>query len=358
MWRPAEVVPQHKRRAVAIWSILIGGIILYSSYLLYNSLRKRKNPSTAFEVSNVVFRYPDVLACLYVDYGCDEFELEEDCVRSSNATEGGDSYAVFYPGGEYEQVIRGRPLITPSNGWCVEFETSIISTFLGQERDASEYLDYLLLDMHWYPGGLTNDSKTCVDEGWDSHREWMYVFLNDTETGLVSTGIQVPYGCVTSTSSGRPFTYVGIGVTREDRLGDDMVTRYKALSSATANFKDRVNSSIEKPYAHLALQIQQEPNSYETITEIDPFDLAEMFGNVGGFWDLLMILWPIFFVAASHQHPHLKPRNFKKSVARGLGGIGIGDRTSSSKQCFGGKVAEHKLPERPHWEHSSGEQEA
>ena len=39
-------------------------------------------------------------------------------------------------------------------------------------------------------------------------REWMYIFLNDPETGLVSTGIQVPYGCITTTSSVRPFTYV------------------------------------------------------------------------------------------------------------------------------------------------------
>lgn len=46
----------------------------------------------------------------------------------------------------------------------------------------------------------------------------------------------------------------------------------------------QINPGIEKPYAHLAIQIQQEPNSFETITEIDPFDLAEMFGNVGGFW--------------------------------------------------------------------------
>ena len=49
----------------------------------------------------------------------------------------------------------------------------------------------------------------------------------------------------------------------------------------------QVNASIEKPYAHLALQIQQEPNSFETITEIDPLDIAEMFGNVGGFWGQL-----------------------------------------------------------------------
>ena len=44
------------------------------------------------------------------------------------------------------------------------------------------------------------------------------------------------------------------------------------------------NPDVEKPYAYLALQIQQEPNSYETIIENDPLDLAELFGNVGGFW--------------------------------------------------------------------------
>lgn len=37
--------------------------------------------------------------------------------------------------------------IIPQNGWCVEFQTSTITPFLGQERDASLYLDYLLLDV-------------------------------------------------------------------------------------------------------------------------------------------------------------------------------------------------------------------
>eukprot|EP00903_Cladosiphon_okamuranus_P009902 g9404.t1 len=350
MWRPAEVVPQHKKRAVVLWTILIGGIILYSSYLLYNALRKRKHPSTAFEVSNVVFAYPDVWVCLYDYYGCDEWELEEECVKSTNMTVAGDTSAVFFPGGEYEQTIYGRPKLTPSNGWCVEFEASKITTFLGQERDPANYLDYFLLDMYWYPGGLTNDSKTCVEEGWESHREWLYIFLNDPETGIVSTGIQTPYGCVTNTSASRPFTYMGLGVTREKGLGDDMVSTFKALSISTANFKDKVNGGIEKPYAHLAMEIQQEPNSFETITEVEPFDLAEMFGNVGGFWDLLMLLWPIFFVAASNQVPHLKPRNFKKTVAKGIGGIRtIGDRKGSTKEMYGAKVNDSTMPETSHW---------
>lgn len=33
--------------------------------------------------------------------------------------------------------------------------------------------------------------------------------------------------------------------------------------------------------------------------------------------DLLFILWPVFFIAASRQDPHLKVRNFRKSIARG-----------------------------------------
>ena len=66
-----------------------------------------------------------------------------------------------------------------------------------------------------------------------------------------------------------------------------------------------------------------------------------------------MILWPIFFVAASHQDPHLKPRNFKKTVAKGIGGIRIGDRS-------GGKSIGAKMPAgstatetRPHWDRHS-----
>lgn len=35
----------------------------------------------------------------------------------------------------------------------------------------------------------------------------------------------------------------GIGVTREDRLGDDMIATYKALSASTANFKDKVRTA-------------------------------------------------------------------------------------------------------------------
>lgn len=34
------------------------------------------------------------------------------------------------------------------------------------------------------------------------------------------------------------------------------------------------------------MEIQQEPSSFEIITEIDPLDVAELLGNIGGFWGM------------------------------------------------------------------------
>ena len=64
------------------------------------------------------------------------------------------------------------------------------------------------------------------------------------------------------------------------------------------------------------MQLQQESDSLAVITEIDPFDFAEILGEIGGFWDLILIAWPIFFVALSNEAPNLKARNFRKSAVR------------------------------------------
>ena len=66
----------------------------------------------------------------------------------------------------------------------------------------------------------------------------------------------------------------------------------------------------------MKMQLQQESDSLVEITEIDPLDVAEILGQVGGFWDLILILWPLLFVAASEEIPNLKPRNFLKYAVR------------------------------------------
>ncbi|CAM9518546.1 unnamed protein product [Laminaria digitata] len=109
------------------------------------------------------------------------------------------------------------------------------------------------------------------------------------------------------------------------------------------------------------MEIQQEPDSLQIITEIDPLDIAEMLGNVGGFWDLILILWPICFVAATRESPRLKPRNLKKSVTRAAERAkGLKSTVSIARQLrrsmptdglSGRRVQRTDQPvERPYWE--------
>lgn len=46
----------------------------------------------------------------------------------------------------------------------------------------------------------------------------------------------------------------------------------------------QVNGNITSPYAYLEVQMQQEPDSWEVLTEIDPLNVGEILGSIGGFW--------------------------------------------------------------------------
>ena len=46
----------------------------------------------------------------------------------------------------------------------------------------------------------------------------------------------------------------------------------------------QVNGNVTNPYAYLEVQMQQEPDSWEIVTEIDPLNVEEILGSIGGFW--------------------------------------------------------------------------
>ncbi|CBN78263.1 hypothetical protein Esi_0005_0128 [Ectocarpus siliculosus] len=337
--KPGEVLESHRRRAVVVWTGSVVAIFAYSGWLCYKAAEKAKAPDTSFVLTNVVYKYPDLWICPYVNYGCDAWELEEECVDSAWMTEGGEPDAVFYPREKLDQLhqvtteerkIAAIPDLTnfdsegnfveDGRGHCVIFETSAATDFVGQERDSHEYLDYIHLDMYWYPGGKFGNSTTCVAEGveWADHREWVYGFLSDPEDSTaISTGFPLSYSCITNTSNTHIFNTLGIGLTNQNKFMEDDISSYKALFTNFGVHKNTVNPNVTMPYAHLSLEMKQQADSWEIITESNPYEFAEMFGNIGGFWDLLLILWPLCFVTATQQDPHLKPRTFKKSVIRG-----------------------------------------
>ncbi|CBN78282.1 hypothetical protein Esi_0005_0160 [Ectocarpus siliculosus] len=338
--KPSEVLEPHRRRAVVVWTVSVVAIFAYSGWLCYKAAEKAKAPDTSFVLTNEVYKFPDLWICLFVNYGCDEWELEEGCVDSAWMTEGGVPDAVFYPRVKLDQLqettteelqIEAIPentdydsegnYVEDGRGQCVIFKTSAATTFVGQERDPHEYLDYVHLDqMYWYPGGKFGNSTTCVVDGveWADHREWVYGFLSDPEDpAAISTGFPLSYSCITNTSNTHIFNTLGIGLTNQNKFMEDDISSYKALFTNFGVHKNTVNPNVTMPYAHLSLEMKQQADSWEIITESNPYEFAEMFGNIGGFWDLLLILWPLCFVATTQQDPHLKPRTFKKSVIRG-----------------------------------------
>lgn len=77
--------------------------------------------------------------------------------------------------------------------------------------------------------------------------------------------------------------------------------------------------------------------------------------------DLILILWPIFFVAATHQGPSQKPRDFKKYAAGVTGFVGVTasvegplKNTSMSGAQSGRPKGPTELQvEQAHWETTS-----
>lgn len=61
---------------------------------------------------NNVYKYPDIYVCLYNFFGCDDQQLEEDCMRSAQGTEGGISTAVFNQDMDNEQELRVDAFLT------------------------------------------------------------------------------------------------------------------------------------------------------------------------------------------------------------------------------------------------------
>lgn len=56
-------------------------------------------------IQNDVYRFPDLSLCQHDNYGCDDVDMKEECVASTNMTDGGVVAAVYHPDQDDEQHI-------------------------------------------------------------------------------------------------------------------------------------------------------------------------------------------------------------------------------------------------------------
>ncbi|CAN0341888.1 unnamed protein product [Pylaiella littoralis] len=380
MWKARVVHERHRRRHILLWTILITGILAYIGWALSRRHHQYLNPSTSFSLSNEVYRYPDLGVCLYEENGCDSLDdhIAAGCVNSSNSTEFGPSTAeyrgqelsptdgVWIPDTTEDETKRQSidvdPRFTgPEKKYCVLFNMSAIEHTLGEERALLNYLDYTNLRMAWYPSGSKeNDSNTCTTDSASRaphrkcgnfrncrHRivlqplilfykfailfrgDQLRVFKRSCEhenlTDTIASGFQVAYSCRENTSDTHMFTDIVLALTETKKLGGTTTRSYRANTIYSYPYvSDQVGENIPnitRPYAFIDLRIKQGPNSLETITEDAPVPIGELLGDIGGFWDILLLLWPLFFVVVSQQEPTLKPRDFRKALQKGTGRV-------------------------------------
>ncbi|CAM9379792.1 unnamed protein product [Ectocarpus sp. 6 AP-2014] len=113
-----------------------------------------------------------------------------------------------------------------------------------------------------------------------------------------------------------------IGKTTKKKLNGDVTTTFPplVLSSSDYTAENTLTTSeddiLQDPsFGRLYLDIQQGSYSRTAIAEVDPLDIGTFLGNIGGFWELLLILWGLFFITTREERgPKMKARDFAKTA--------------------------------------------
>ncbi|CAM9365740.1 unnamed protein product, partial [Ectocarpus fasciculatus] len=102
-------------------------------------------------------------------------------------------------------------------------------------------------------------------------------------------------------------------------LSGDVTTTFPALvlSSSDYTTENPLTTTADDDffddiaYGRLYLDMKQGSYSRTAIEEVDPLDIGTFLGNIGGFWELLLILWGLFFIATREERePKMKARDF------------------------------------------------
>eukprot|EP00752_Nemacystus_decipiens_P010763 g9579.t1 len=180
--------------------------------------------------------------------------------------------------------------------------------------------------------------------------ERIHIYLTDSEpTEETLSFLPVPYSRVVPNDEATlPLTLADltIGKTTKENLDGEVATTYPPLILSSTVFTANNTLTPEPGYDYaigqMNIYITQGYFSLTTVKELSPLDLGDFFGNIGGFWELLIVLWGLFFIASrADDTPQLKAREFiqpVKSIIR--------RRSLSVDSGISGSTAE----ERPHWE--------
>ncbi|CAM9884006.1 unnamed protein product [Scytosiphon promiscuus] len=337
MWKPDVVVPEHRYRARIVWAGLLLSITAYTIWQVWKIFDGLHNPSTRLEVTDEMYTYPYVLVCFFDGKGCGYSDGSTDeCVA--------DGY-------EYAEVYINSD--DPEDGIVTESGyTNCVGLDLTKHDVAASGITrneaYAQISMSW----LTTDDASAETDYYNT----VAIFVADKEpTEETLSFLDVPYTRYLPDDAQLDYTVADlhIGMTTKKDLSGDVKTSYPALTVSTATYTtdnmidaDSVSSGFDVAIGVLNLIIRQGPFSRTNIEEIDPLDIGTFLGNIGGFWELLLVFWGLIFIATREsREPKLKARDFAKSIQVGKEII-----TKRRSLSVDSSAPASRVEERPHWE--------
>ncbi|CAM9780332.1 unnamed protein product, partial [Ectocarpus sp. 6 AP-2014] len=329
--KPSSVVPEHRKQAICVWSSILLAVLLckwdarvHTIWQVIVLIDQQEHPSTAFNVSNDRFAFPYVSVCLEDGFGCYHPDgSTDDCVQS----------AIQYSDAEYEgETIEAEADQQYPN--CVGFDLSQFEVPEGEREGPQRSV---LLVMYW----TASEDPTAETE----YSESVEVVLGGPDDNEEITTVPYSRNLESSTEEIYAISAMTIGKTHRTFLDKDPVTSYPALTVSTTTYvvpersfesddddgeTDDSSGSSDHAMGLLYLQISQGSYSLTEVEDIEPQLLGTFLGNVGGFWELLLLAWGLCFISTLQARggaPTMQGRKFTGCC----GGTGTPQPSTSSK---------------------------
>eukprot|EP00904_Undaria_pinnatifida_P004017 jgi/Undpi1/13616/HiC_scaffold_9.g03270.m1 len=216
---------------------------------------------------------------------------------------------------------------------------------------------------HGYGCGKDRNESECFQHAFSTVKD--PCFNEDTDANTPSQ-VSVKLVCffaeiVAFKTSSRPYILKGgvsrhldtIGKSIRNYIGGESNTSYPVLSILTYEHVDQdpyvSTTSDNDSFAigHLDLRLTQGGYSLTELTDIDPLDVGGLLGNIGGFWELLLVTWGLCFIAATSESPTHRGRDFVQPIKKGHEIVSRKRRRSATRTTS--PDSEGGAEEQPYW---------
>ncbi|CAM9243448.1 unnamed protein product [Scytosiphon promiscuus] len=331
MWKPDKVVAEHKRRAKAVWIALLLTTLAYTIWQVMDVVEQYKNPSTTLNISNDLYDFPSVKVCFTDGYGCHYEDVESyNCVTTAESD-------VYFDGDWL-----GMSHTFPEYPNCIEFDLSTL------EVTAETFPDFkpsAYISMTWTASTTPSEDT--------SYSEMIGVVLGDFDTYALT---YVPYARTEFPTDDMPAerSIVTIQKTHRTHLfGEDKDTfTISTIATAATDPYNITVATIDQEeiiVGSLFLGVEQALYSLVEISDDKPLSVGSLLGNIGGFWELLLVAWGVFFISTMRQsEPEFKARNLRKAIKQGK--AAVSKRLGRSRAAATPQNADPADENRPDWE--------